>query len=67
MTGDGRVIVATPTNEHRALYYGFPTPTAPRCALRLTIELEPVQPYVELQRRFTTATDPLRRAMDEAA
>jgi FAD/FMN-containing dehydrogenase len=67
MTGDGRVIVATPTNEHRALYYGFPNSYGTLgYALRLTIELEPVQPYVELQhRRFTAATD-LFAAMDEA-
>ena len=59
LTGDGRVIVATPDNEHRALYYGFPNSYGTLgYALRLSIGLEPVQPYVEVQhRRFTTATD----------
>jgi FAD/FMN-containing dehydrogenase len=66
LTGDGRVVIARPDNEHRALYYGFPNSYGTLgYALRLTIELEPVQPYVEVQhRRFTTATD-LFAAMDE--
>jgi FAD/FMN-containing dehydrogenase len=67
MTGDGRVVVARPDNEHRPLYYGFPNSYGTLgYALRLMIELEPVQPYVELQhRRFVTASD-LFAEMEEA-
>jgi FAD/FMN-containing dehydrogenase len=67
LTGDGRVVVARPDNEHHSLYYGFPNSYGTLgYALRLSIELEPVQPYVELQhRRFATA-DALFAAMDEA-
>ena len=67
LTGDGRVVIARPDNDHRSLYYGFPNSYGTLgYALRLTIELEPVQPYVQLQhRRFTTAAA-LFAAMDEA-
>ncbi len=54
LTGDGRVIMATPdsrsTPEHRVLFYGFPNSYGTLgYALRLTIELEPAQPYVALR------------------
>ncbi len=67
MTGDGRIVLARPDNQHRALYYGFPNSYGTLgYVLRLTIELEPVQPYVRLQhRRFTTATE-LFSAMEQA-
>jgi FAD/FMN-containing dehydrogenase len=67
MTGDGRVVVARPDNEHRALYFGFPNSYGTLgYGLRLTIELEPVQPYVEVQhRRFTSAPE-LFVAMEQA-
>jgi FAD/FMN-containing dehydrogenase len=50
LTGDGRVVVARPDNEHRDLYYAFPNSYGSLgYALRLSIELEPVQPYVALR------------------
>jgi FAD/FMN-containing dehydrogenase len=50
LTGDGRVITAAPGGEHDALYRGFPNSYGTLgYALSLTIELEPVQPYVHLR------------------
>jgi FAD/FMN-containing dehydrogenase len=50
LTGDGRRVVARPGNEHDDLYHGFPNSYGTLgYALRLTIELQPVQPYVELR------------------
>lgn len=55
LTGDGRVVVATPDGEHSALYHGFPNSYGTLgYILSLTIELEPVRPYVHLRHfRFT--------------
>ena len=50
LTGDGRVVTASPTNEHRDLFSGFPNSYGSLgYALRLRIELEPVTPYVSLR------------------
>ncbi|TMH68315.1 MAG: FAD-binding oxidoreductase, partial [Betaproteobacteria bacterium] len=50
LTGDGRVVTAAPGGEHAALFYGFPNSYGTLgYALSLTIELEPVQPYVHLR------------------
>jgi FAD/FMN-containing dehydrogenase len=50
LTGDGRVVLARPDNEHRDLLYGFPNSYGTLgYALRLRIELEPVRPYVHLR------------------
>ncbi|WP_297546049.1 FAD-binding oxidoreductase [Amycolatopsis sp.] len=50
LTGDGRVVVATPDNEHADLFHGFPNSYGTLgYALRLRIQLEPVKPYVRLQ------------------
>jgi FAD/FMN-containing dehydrogenase len=50
LTGDGRVITATDSNEHRALYRGFPNSYGTLgYALSLTIELQPVKPFVHLR------------------
>ena len=47
LTGDGEILVARPDNEHSDLYYGFPNSYGTLgYALRMTIELEPVRPYV---------------------
>ncbi len=56
LTGDGRVVTASDGNEHRALYRGFPNSYGTLgYALSLTIELEPVTPYVHLRHfRFDT-------------
>jgi FAD/FMN-containing dehydrogenase len=59
LTGDGRVITATDSNEHRALYRGFPNSYGTLgYALSLTIELQQVQPFVHLRHfRFARAAD----------
>jgi FAD/FMN-containing dehydrogenase len=50
LTGDGRVLVVRPDNEHRELFFGFPNSYGTLgYALRLRIELEPVKPYVRLR------------------
>ena len=55
LTGDGQVVTATPDNEHAPLYRGFPNSYGTLgYTLSLTIELEPVKPYVHLRHfRFT--------------
>jgi FAD/FMN-containing dehydrogenase len=55
LTGDGRVVTATADNEHAALYKGFPNSYGTLgYTLSLTIELEPVKPFVHLRHfRFT--------------
>ena len=57
LTGDGRVVLARPDNEHAALFFGFPNSYGSLgYALRLTIDLEPVRPFVRLRHlRFDTA------------
>ena len=56
MTGDGRIVTAT-RDEHADLLAGFPNSYGTLgYALRLTIELEPVQAFVRLSHlRFTDA------------
>ncbi len=50
LTGDGRVITAAPGGGHDTLYRGFPNSYGTLgYALSLTIELEPVQPFVHLR------------------
>jgi FAD/FMN-containing dehydrogenase len=50
LTGDGRVVTASATNEHADLYRGFPNSYGSLgYALRLRIELEPVTPFVRLR------------------
>jgi FAD/FMN-containing dehydrogenase len=57
LTGDGRVVTATPDNEHAELFRGFPNSYGTLgYALSLTIELEPVAPFVHL--RHFPFTDP---------
>ncbi len=50
LTGDGRVVRATDDNEHADLFRGFPNSygTLGYC-LSLTIELEPVRPFVHIR------------------
>ncbi|MGN6330900.1 MAG: FAD-binding oxidoreductase [Motilibacteraceae bacterium] len=68
MTGDGRIVVARPDNEHRDLFYGFPNSYGTLgYTLRLTIELEPVKPYVHLRHvRFSDAAS-LFAAVEQVA
>ena len=50
LTGDGRVVTAADGNSHHALYRGFPNSYGTLgYALSLTIELEPVRPFVHLR------------------
>ena len=50
LTGDGRLVVARRDNEHGDLFRGFPNSYGTLgYALRLTIDLEPVRPYVRLR------------------
>jgi FAD/FMN-containing dehydrogenase len=50
MTGDGRIVNACPDGEHSELFYGFPNSYGTLgYALRMTIELEPVRPYVRVR------------------
>jgi FAD/FMN-containing dehydrogenase len=59
LTGDGQVVTATADNEHAALYRGFPNSYGTLgYTLSLTIELEPVKPYVHL--RHFKFSDPAR-------
>jgi FAD/FMN-containing dehydrogenase len=52
LTGDGRVVTATPAGAHADLFHGFPNSYGTLgYALKLTIELEPVLPYVHLRHR----------------
>ncbi len=59
LTGDGQIVVATADNEHRDLFHGFPNSYGTLgYALRLTIELEQVEPFVELRHiRFGKAEE----------
>lgn len=59
LTGDGRVVTAAPDSEHQDLYWGFPNSYGTLgYALWLTIELEPVAPYVHLKHfRFGGAAE----------
>jgi FAD/FMN-containing dehydrogenase len=56
LTGDGQVVTAADGNEHHALYRGFPNSYGTLgYALSLSIELEPVAPFVHLRHfRFDT-------------
>ena len=59
LTGDGRVVTAAPDGDHDALFRGFPNSYGTLgYALSLTIELEPVKPYVHLRHfRFSSPED----------
>ena len=59
LTGDGQVVTAAPGGQHDALYHGFPNSYGTLgYALSLTIELEPVTPYVHLRHfRFASPDD----------
>jgi FAD/FMN-containing dehydrogenase len=59
LTGDGQVVTAAPGTEHEDLYRGFPNSYGTLgYALWLTVELEPVKPYVHLRHfRFGGAAE----------
>ena len=52
LLGDGRVITATPRNEHADLFFGFPNSYGTLgYALRVKARTVPVKPYVRLEHR----------------
>jgi FAD/FMN-containing dehydrogenase len=59
LTGDGQVVTAAPGGQHDALFRGFPNSYGTLgYALSLTIELEPVTPFVHLRHfRFSRPED----------
>src|SRR5881409_2445648 len=64
LTGAGEIVTATPTNEHRDLFFGFPNSYGSLgYALRLKIELEPVKPFVHLRHVPFTDTDTCTQAI----
>ena len=66
LTGDGRVVTATPQNEHRELFYGFPNSYGSLgYALRLRIELEPVTSYVSVRHVPFRSAGALFAAMEQ--
>ena len=65
LTGSGQVITATPDNEHRDLFFGFPNSYGSLgYALRLKIELEPTRPYVHLRHLRYPTVGEMTAAMD---
>jgi FAD/FMN-containing dehydrogenase len=68
LTGDGRVVTAAPEGEHARLFRGFPNSYGTLgYALSLTIELEPVKPYVHLRHRPFGSLDDCMRAVGKVA
>ncbi len=69
LTGDGRVVLATENNSCADLFRGFPNSYGTLgYSLSLTIELEPVQPFVHLRHfPFGTAEDCLNAVGQIAA
>ncbi|HYR00431.1 MAG TPA: FAD-binding protein, partial [Casimicrobiaceae bacterium] len=59
LTGDGRIVAATPDNEHRDLFLGFPNSYGTLgYALAVTARLVPAKRYVALRHlRFAGAED----------
>ncbi|MGH8599853.1 MAG: FAD-binding protein, partial [Burkholderiales bacterium] len=57
LLGDGRIVVASPDNEHSDLFYGFPNSYGTLgYALRVKALAIPVKPYVSL--RHSRHSDP---------
>jgi FAD/FMN-containing dehydrogenase len=68
LTGDGRVVHATAGNEHADLYRGFPNSYGTLgYSLSLTIELEPVRPFVHLRHFLFTRTEDCMEAISQIA
>ena len=68
LTGDGRVVTAAPEGEHARLFRGFPNSYGTLgYALSLTIELEPVKPYVHLRHRPFGSLDDCMSAVGQIA
>jgi len=68
LTGDGRVVTATADNEHADLFCGFPNSYGTLgYSLSLTIELEPVQPYVHLRHFRFDSSEACMEAVSQIA
>lgn len=66
LTGDGQIVTATPNNEYRDLFYGFPNSYGSLgYALRLRIELEQTKPYVHLRHLRYPSAAALAEAISE--
>jgi FAD/FMN-containing dehydrogenase len=67
LLGDGRVVTATPDNEHAGLFYGFPNSYGTLgYALRVKARTIPVEPYVHLTHLpFSNAADYFDRLGEE--
>lgn len=67
LLGDGRVVTASPDNEHAGLFYGFPNSYGTLgYALRVKAKTVPVKPYVHLTHLpFSNAADYFRTLGDE--
>jgi FAD/FMN-containing dehydrogenase len=64
LTADGRILVCTPDNEHRDLFFGFPNSYGTLgYALAVTAKLVPVKPYVALEHVRYTDPDACFAAM----
>ena len=52
LLGDGRIVLATPANEHADLFFGFPNSYGTLgYALRVKAKVVPVKPYVRIEHR----------------
>src|ERR1700758_4782947 len=68
LTGDGRVVMATAEGEHAELFRGFPNSYGTLgYALSLTIELEPVAPFVHLRHFRFASPEACMAAVGEIA
>jgi FAD/FMN-containing dehydrogenase len=66
LLGDGRVVLATPSNEHAELYYGLPNSYGTLgYALRVKARAVPVKRYVRLEHRAFEAPEPFFRALED--
>lgn len=67
LLGDGSTVVATPENEHRDLFYGFPNSYGTLgYALRIRARLAPVKPFVGLTHHRYAGAKAFFAALDQA-
>ena len=68
LTGDGRVVTATASGQHADLFRGFPNSYGTLgYAVSLTIELEPVAPFVHLRHFAFASPEACMEAIGEIA
>jgi FAD/FMN-containing dehydrogenase len=68
LTGSGEIVTATRDGEHRDLFYGFPNSYGTLgYALRLTIDLQPVKPFVALHHVRYDSAKACAEAIDRLA